>query len=900
MARPRRLRAQIDEALVSAERLCVGYLARHCQQFPLNSQEYTERLVELIEALATAMVLHQKEMGSEERLILELGDRFVGCQLEKLKDQGFKFATAKGLRAFFLLQLFERLRQEVDPSIKEPFERRANAAYFTPISLSYYMVQSAFAASGVDVCNSVPDNLRLLDLCAGSGALSIAALDYLAASFNCEPLTLLQRHIFAVEIDPLILRSFIACLSVACSSKICDTMAAASANFVVSDCLTDHIAPCDVLLANPPWSGTSYLQFVRRAAELLAPGGVAALLTPFGIAGDQGASEMRFELFTNYHWLSFEGFINEDRAFDIHPSYKYGLSVFSKLHRLGQGEANLDDQRQTRVRFGSLATTVANVDLAQAAQKAWYSFSFNLVRSLSPGSSAIVECDCDSDFELFKSVVENNSFLHKLHPDGQMQMDRGRYLQVRANSESNLVTNLATNAAIGSASKFSLRFARNYDMSIDKKLFVQSSEAKANGFKSDCYGRLLLGRWRKRSTEQSKQFGELSNSSLIISQDQTSYIERDRVEECLLPLIEGRMLGQFEITSKAYIRGNGRQALWHERELMNFAQASLAPASLAPAILSPQYFVSESNFCQRQNGNDSTRIGFVSVSAATNTRSMIAALLPNYPAGNSVPFLELTAFSSSQKSYWAMIMIAVLNSISFDFVLRTRFGGNNLNYFLLDHCSVPASLLPGLQQEQAAPLLNLIAQISALLTLTHLSLVGIVSNYLDNRCQPAGLFVSELAQLEGESWASGTLRLPLASRRRLRALLDALVARLYGLTSGQFAQILSGCLEPKKTDQGPARVLHRTGFHRIDKQLPFEERLPYRAYQFLQDIEMNRLDLDGLAQFGFSRAEGANGQGGVVGTAAVEQDEERLSEHLAWLKLHQTRLHPFHQKSGVK
>ncbi|MBA4077130.1 MAG: hypothetical protein C0508_18990, partial [Cyanobacteria bacterium PR.023] len=125
MARPRRKRAEIDAALVSAE-LSLRHWLKSCGDFSLASREGTECLVELIEALALAMVSPQKALSAEQQQILEMAEQFVERQLEKLRQQGLAFASPQGLRAFFLSQLFERLHQEVSASKKEQFERRAS------------------------------------------------------------------------------------------------------------------------------------------------------------------------------------------------------------------------------------------------------------------------------------------------------------------------------------------------------------------------------------------------------------------------------------------------------------------------------------------------------------------------------------------------------------------------------------------------------------------------------------------------------------------------------------------------------------------------------------------------------------------------------------------------------
>lgn len=887
MARPRRKRAEIDAALVSAE-LSLRHWLKSCGDFPLVSRERTENLVEFIEALALAMVSPQKASSAEQQQILEMAERFVERQLEKLSQQGLAFASTWGVRAFFLSQLFERLRQEVSASKKEQFERRASGAYFTPIGLSYYLVQTAFSSAP-----SGCQNLRILDFCSGSGCLSIAALDYLSsfsfssASFSLpetDRLSLLRKHVFAVEIDPLILRTYIACLAVACSSTVAELNRDGAANFLPADCFSADLLSCDLLLANPPWDGSSCWQYVERAGHLLAPGGVAAILTPAGIASDQGATECRRMLFEKYHWLSLEGFINEDQAFAIHPSYKYALSVFARPALVGQAKPC------TRLRFGSQASDLL------VGRRPWLNYSFALAGSLSPGSHAILECDSAEQFDLFKAIAENNIPLHQLHADGQMQMDRGRYKAAQKPLYSGV---------------YSLRFARDLDLTIDKKLFISSTAARAAGFKADCYGRFLQGKWidigsaSKRKSialaegelEQELQLEQEleleSEPGLILSQDRSSYIEIDRVEDCLLPLLEGRMLSQFEIASKAYVTGSGRQALWHENAGENLFGLE---QERTQQVFSTQYLVREADFYRRRTSLDSSRIGFVSVSAATNTRSMMAAILPPYPAGNSVPFLALSAADASEQAYWAMILVAVLNSFVFDFGLRTRFGGNNLNYFLLDQCSLPKALLATEGQNPSGLsllLLNLIAQVSAVLSFTHLSQAAVISHYLarvsqsqlQSQLESRGLFAAELAYFRARARESGFVQIPVARRQQLRALLDALVAKLYGLDLSQFAQVLAGCVSGASNTS----PVHSRGFQRVDKHLPFEQRLPNLAYQIFQDIETNRLDLNHLAACGLAAGYGSIGHGVTL-----------LEESLSWLKLHQTRLEAFHQKSGVK
>ena len=76
-------------------------------------------------------------------------------------------------------------------------------------------------------------------------------------------------------------------------------------------------------------------------------------------------------------------------------------------------------------------------------------------------------------------------------------------------------------------------------------------------------------------------------------------------------------------------------------------------------------------------------LGFKHVTAATNMRSMIASLLPVSGAGNSIPLLD-----TGGDAVRAALILANLNAIPLDFILRQKVQGQNLNWFIVEQLPI--------------------------------------------------------------------------------------------------------------------------------------------------------------------------------------------------------------------
>ena len=95
----------------------------------------------------------------------------------------------------------------------------------------------------------------------------------------------------------------------------------------------------------------------------------------------------------------------------------------------------------------------------------------------------------------------------------------------------------------------------------------------------------------------------------------------------------------------------------------------------------PQYWVlaSQTSFTKA-----SWLLAFKDVTASTNVRSMIAALIPRSGVGNTLPVLHLEGMDAKL----AALLLANLNAIPFDYAARQKIQGQHLNWFILEQLPV--------------------------------------------------------------------------------------------------------------------------------------------------------------------------------------------------------------------
>ena len=161
-----------------------------------------------------------------------------------------------------------------------------------------------------------------------------------------------------------------------------------------------------------------------------------------------------------------------------------------------------------------------------------------------------------------------------------------------------------------------------------------------------------------------------------------------------------------------------------------------------------------------------SHLGFKHVTAATNARAMIAALIPPFGAGNSLPLLAAGG-SGHLSAKSASVLLANLNSLPLDFVLRQKVQGQNLNLYLIEQLPV----VPFERYSAVGFGAKTVGEIvrEAVLELT----------YTAHDMAP---FAREMGHLDDTGAVLPPFRWDAERRLNLRAKLDALYFHLYGVT----------------------------------------------------------------------------------------------------------------------
>ena len=200
-----------------------------------------------------------------------------------------------------------------------------------------------------------------------------------------------------------------------------------------------------------------------------------------------------------------------------------------------------------------------------------------------------------------------------------------------------------------------------------------------------------------------------------------------------LPLYEGKMIHQFEL-------GRAAPRYW------------LETADGRSALLGRTADVGQTMTYQRY------RLAYRAIARNTDSRTLIAAMLPK----NSFYGHSLNAAKAPVDESVHLYLLAVLNALAFDYILRQMVSAN-LTMFYIYQCPVP-------RLDRSDAHFGVIVQRAARLTCT--------TPEFDDLAKAVGL------KSHRDGAADPT------ERARLRAELDGLVAHLYGLSEAEFAHIL--------------------------------------------------------------------------------------------------------------
>ena len=277
-----------------------------------------------------------------------------------------------------------------------------------------------------------------------------------------------------------------------------------------------------------------YKLLLEQAHALLRVGGRLGFLVPSGLYSDHGSQALRRLFLDLCRWEWIFGFENRDGIFAIHRSYKFNPVIIEK------GGATV------AIRTAFMRRKLE--DWARAEELAT-DYPRERVAQFSPRSVAILEIQSKRDLEILEKIYANSVLLGDDGPDG-----------------------------------WGITYAREFDMTNDSELFPPRPWWESEGYRPDEYSRWLKGRWRPRTADSSAP-SEIRRADLppgvILSREGTEWIHEGEIEGTAVPLYEGRMIGQFDFSKKAWISGKGRKAEWAEIE---WSKKSLQPQYLVAAI----------------------------------------------------------------------------------------------------------------------------------------------------------------------------------------------------------------------------------------------------------------------------------------------------------------------------
>ena len=530
-----------------------------------------------------------------------------------------------------------------------------------------------------------------------------------------------------------------------------------------------------------------YKMFLEQAHALLKQDGRFGLIVPSGVYSDHGTGPLRSLFLDKCRWQWLFGFENREGIFDIHRSYKFNPVIIQK-----------GDQTEA-IRIAFMRRSLSDWE---NAEQFFTEYSKAQIVQFSPKSKAILEIRSARDLEVLTKIYSNSVLLGDDSEDG-----------------------------------WGIRYATEFHMTNDSKLFPPRAKWEEWGYRPDEYSRWINGPWKPIDSLLAKlgvnplQDGETRcaqppydklpipradiPTGIILSREADAWIKEDEIPEVTfmdangrplkikigtgkkkkeievkgqaiaLPLYEGRMISQFDFSEKGWVSGTGRSAEWREIPWDN-------------KQIEPQYLMSEAVcFMNIQPG---LKLPIMNIGSATNQRTVYASLITNSPCNHSLNPMRC------RNAVELFGLNPVLNSFIFDSQVRLRLTGLNISFFILDETAV----IP--------PDTNL----------ADISRISIKLNLPSHNFAP--YWIKVIGKTSEFTWHNNWA-LSQQERYRLRAISESLVAALQGLNSEDYGFLVKQCDIPSRNLSDESKKdLDPKGFWRIDKGKHPEHRLTVLSY----------------------------------------------------------------------
>lgn len=224
-----------------------------------------------------------------------------------------------------------------------------------------------------------------------------------------------------------------------------------------------------------------------------------------------------------------------------------------------------------------------------------------------------------------------------------------------------------------------------------------------------------------------------------------------------LPLYEGKMVQAFDHRAASVVVNPDNQ----HRPAQPFPATPEQHAN-PDWVPDPQFWVGGAEVVEKANWF----LAFKDVTAPTNMRTMIAAAIPESGVGNTLPVI-LAGERGKTIGVHAVIYLANLNSLVFDFVARQKVQGQHLNWYIVEQLPVvPPATYDKIKfgKKTAGELVR-----EAVLELT----------YTAHDMAP---FAKDMGHVDRQGEVLPPFKWDEARRLKLRAKLDAIYFHLYGVT----------------------------------------------------------------------------------------------------------------------
>ncbi|MXZ78425.1 MAG: N-6 DNA methylase [Acidimicrobiia bacterium] len=149
----------------------------------------------------------------------------------------------------------------------------------------------------------------------------------------------------------------------------------------------------------------------------------------------------------------------------------------------------------------------------------------------------------------------------------------------------------------------------------------------------------------------------------------------DQKCERYLPLYEGKMATFYDHRAAHVVKSSTAIHRQNQPRYLTSEEKS------NPSVVAiPLYWVHDSHVNDRSGENPGWLLGFSDITSVTNERTMVCSALPVTAVGNSEPLVRTTVAPH--------LLLCVLSSYAFDYVVRQKIGGTHMNLIYLKQLPV--------------------------------------------------------------------------------------------------------------------------------------------------------------------------------------------------------------------